>query len=198
MNHYTAHYGASVAQRYAIRGWAAFAGWVALAIFLAWGLTTYGGNTGLAWTSAIIMLLVSLISLTAALTAKSKWGADGGLAIAITDEGVTLPGAGLIPWESITAVRSSDFGAPTFNLAIRAFHAWHGTGQNSHLAVFTGLTLQEVAALPTEKRHFTVAGPDGTWGFGGARIQGLGRGVWDQASAVLLHQAAVRGIAVLK
>lgn len=194
---YWARYAPSAARTYTIRGWIGVAIWVGLAVLF--GLTLPADNPALRITVAAIMLFGAALAAHAAMRSRERWGADGGLAIAISDRGVTVPGAGEIPWDRITGVRSFDMGIATGNVFIFAFQAWHGVQTKAYLTVFVRGTLDELGQLPKSARSRLVAGgPDGTWGFATAYRQGLGDAVWSEASAALLDAAERRGIPVVR
>lgn len=193
---YWARYTPSAARTYAIRGWVGVAIWVGLAVlfWLALPTDTLGAKLAI----SAFMLVAAAIAAHAALRAKDRWGAEGGLAIAINDRGVTLPVVGEIPWEQITRVRSFDMGVATGNVFVSAFESWHGTKRNAYLTVYIRLSLEELGRLPRTVRRRSSGGLElGEWGFSTAYRQGLGDTVWAEASAALLDAAARRGIPVV-
>ena len=197
--HYSVHYNPTAGARFAARAWVGVAIWTALAVvfFVVFGFVAVK-NLGLAITVGLIMLIPALVSLTAALRAHERWSADGGLAIAISDNGVTLPHVGLIPWQNITAVKSFNMGIATGNVFLALIGFWNGTRENAYLTVFTPNTVTDIGALPAPVRRLAApGGPGDGWGFKAARTAALGDAAFAEASAALLHAAQQRGIPVL-
>ena len=196
---YVVHYGPKVAHAYARRAWIGVGIWLAIDIVVTTLLAiTFPENIALLVVVPLILLIPVLVSLHAAIRAPEKWAADGHLAIAIGDDGVTLPSVGMLPWTRITGVRHVDIGITTGNVFIAAIQFWNGTRDNAYLAVFVSDSLEQLGQLPAPARRRLVAGgPNSTWGFKSALRQGLGDEVFARASAQLRAAAQARGIPVV-
>lgn len=194
---YWARYAPSASRTYATRGWVGTAIWVGLAVLFGLALPT--DSPGIRIAVAAIMLVGAAMTASIAVRSHDRWAADGGLAIAISDRGVTVPAVGEIPWDQITGVRSFDMGIATGNVIVSAFQAWHGTKRNAYLTVYTPLTLTQVGRLPKNvRRRLETGRAEGEWGFSTAYRQGLGDTVWAEASVALLDAAGRRGIPIAR
>lgn len=196
---FTAYYRPTAATNFATRAWVSTVLWAAITAGVFYVLyVPLELGLPLSILLGVVVLIASLVSLHAALRAREKWSADNGLAIAVGDDGVTLPRVGLVPWERISGVRIVDIGITMGNVYIAAFQFWNGTRDNAYLAVF--LT-DEVNTLsewpPITHRRITLGGPKGKLGFRSAFRQGMGDAEFAEAARVLTEAATARGIPII-
>ncbi|WP_167051971.1 hypothetical protein [Salinibacterium sp. ZJ77] len=195
---FVAHYAPDRAARAARRLWLAAALWLVVgAALTALAVAAFAPNvvaaiiiSTVAAVGALSCAVGALSCAVGALRARSRWTADGGLAIEVSADGITLPLVGLITWDRIVGVRSSH--TPGVE--------WQPGGKprtTGYLDVFVADSFESLMKLPAPVRRRVVSGgPAMSSGFRTAEGAGIDAATFAQASDALLSAAQARGIPV--
>ncbi len=201
---YAAHYRPNAAGHYITRNSISVAIWVILNIVLTNYFIDQWGFERAIWIT-IILIIPLLISLTAIFTLKKRYTTDNGLAIGVADDGLVLPGRGVIAWDNIVGVRQGGTGIVTGNIKIFLFEAWAGTRETYSIQVFVKGGVDELnkliqapnanqALINTLGAGATRNEPHKGFRISTAYIQGLGDANYKQAVETVLAAAAAHGI----
>lgn len=203
---YVAHYSPKAVSMYRTRGIISTIVWVSVAAFVIPFVASL--RSEFSWWTVVVavsMLFPVIVSLIAALNAKSKYGADNGLAIAITPEGIVLPNRGLIQWGNMVGVREGGTGVVTGNIGLYVFSTWLGTRETRLIDIYVNGGVEEIDRIASstglDPQLLQTLGAGATrqepWkGFRvrSAYVQGLGDPAFNQALDAALTAAHAQGI----
>lgn len=191
------YYAPGQATKYAARSWIVAAVVAAVGIPVTW--FTFAGNPQW-WVLLVVGLIFAfllVVTIAAAVGAPGKWGADGRLALAIGEAGITLPRVGTLTWDELYAIRVVDTGDVHGNIAFRAWEALTGSSSNRFMTFW----VEDADAVATRTGGAANAarnlGPlDGRQGFDGVWAEGLRDPGWDATVAAVVEAADRHGIPV--
>lgn len=194
---FEAYYAPGLGAKYALRSWIVSAVVAGVGVPVIW--FTFVGNPQ--WWVLVLLILVFgfvlLITVSAAVTARSKWGADGGLAIAIDDAGITLPRVGSLAWDEIAEIGITDTGFVHGNVWFRAWEALTGSSTNRFVRVRakdSADLLARYARIPSGAAPSETAAASEHFAFQGVWGEGLRSPTWDETADAVAAAAKAHGV----
>lgn len=197
MTEYVARYPEGAARGFAIRAWIVAAFLVGALVLVLVMLPTWAN---LFWgiVATIFVAIAAIWGVVTAVRAPHRWSADDRLAIALSDAGVTIPNAGLIPWEKVIGFEVFDKGLMTGNVAVAALQFLNGTRNAEEIRVWVrGSDVTWYRKLGSRGRqHLRATGETGKIGLATAWGAGLKNPSFREVAAAVEAAAAERGLPV--